>query len=264
MNKLNAFKKGLIFLLLSLVATQTFATPQKLLTNIHKMRLFSTESLTNFYMYSGLDADEKYGKKIIDSLASFEEALAETRKLPATESIADSMTEIEKSWGGFKKLINLNYNDMKSQGFPNVRLVSEMGKSNTALLQVLTQSYENAKISTGISPNEVIETSRTLSVIMQEISSEYSARGTSNLGQVFIGSEERSLEEMTKSFNIYLVKLKSLVNQNTNKRMLRSIDSKWNFIERSVKNYNTNTVPFLVSSYSERIIEDLEQLADSQ
>lgn len=264
MNMLNAFKKGLILLVLSLVATQAFATPQKLLTNIHKMRLFSTEAQTNFYMYSGLDADAKYGKKITDSIASFEESLAETRQLPAAESVADSITNIEKSWAAYKNLIETNYNDMQSQGFPNVRLVHNMGDKNIELLKVLSQSYQDAKISTGIAPTKVVETARTLSVTMEEITAEYAARGTSNLGQVFLGVSDRSLEDMAEAFRTHLVLLKQQVNQVTNKRLLRSIDSKWSFIERSIKNYNSNTVPFLVTSYSERIIADLEHLADTQ
>ena len=31
-------------------------------------------------------------------------------------------------------------------------------------------------------------------------------------------------------------------------------------MEKSIKNYNENTVPFLVTSYSERIIINLEEL----
>ena len=31
-------------------------------------------------------------------------------------------------------------------------------------------------------------------------------------------------------------------------------------MERSIKNYNENTVPFLVTSYSERIIMNLEEI----
>lgn len=265
MNILNAFKKkGLILLLLSLFATQAFATPQKLLTNLHKMRLSSTESLTNFYMYSGLDADAKYGKKIINSLAEFEDMLKNTRLLPAADGVTDSLDQIAASWDTYQKLIRLNYSDMETRGFPNVRFVNEMGETNASLLKVLTQAYDDAKITTGISPNEVVETARSLSSTMEKISSQYAARGTSSLGHVFIGSYEQTLEEMAVDFNLNLESLKKQVNYDSNKKVLRSIDSKWNFIERSIKNYNENTIPFLVSSYSERIIEDLEQLADSQ
>jgi hypothetical protein len=75
-----------------------------------------------------------------------------------------------------------------------------------------------------------------------------------------MGSYERTLEQMADAFRTDLVSLKAQVNQNSSQRLLRAIDSKWNFMERSIKNYNENTVPFLVTSYSERIIVNLEEL----
>ncbi len=259
MKTLNTFK-GLLLITLSLFATQVFATPQQLLSNVHKLRLLSTESLTNFYMYSGLDADSKYGKKIIANLSAFNKTLATTQQLPATDGISDSISAVNESWGRFEELIKINYRDMESQGFPNVRLVDEMGKVNASLLKALTKAYEDAKISTGITPPAAVETARTLAMTMEEITSQYAARGTSNLGQVFMGSYERTLEQMADAFRTDLVSLKTQVNPDSSQRLLRAIDSKWNFMERSIKNYNENTVPFLVTSYSERIIVNLEEL----
>lgn len=244
----------------ALFSSQVFATPQQLLNNIHKMRLLSSESLTNFYMYSGLDADVKYGKKILKNLNEFEKVLENTRLIPAANGISDSLAKIETSWNDFDTLIRINYMDMKTQGFPNVRLVDEMGKINADVLKVLSQAYQDAKASTGINPPKVVETARTLSITMEEITSQYAARGTSNLGQVFMGSYERSLEQMADAFRSDLVSLKTQANPDNSQRLLRAIDSKWNFMERSIKNYNENTVPFLVTSYSERIIVNLEEL----
>jgi hypothetical protein len=252
--------KGLLLITLSLFAAQVFATPQQLLSNVHKLRLLSTESLTNFYMYSGLDADSKYGKKILNNLSSFNKTFEKTQQLPAADGIKDSMTNINDSWQRFEELIRVNYKDMESQGFPNVRLVDEMGKVNATLLKSLTKAYEDAKVSTGITPPAAVETARTLAMTMEEITSQYAARGTSNLGQVFMGSYERTLEQMADAFRTDLVSLKAQVNPTSSQRLLRAIDSKWNFMERSIKNYNENTVPFLVTSYSERIIVNLEEL----
>ena len=252
--------KGFFAIAISLAAAQAFATPQQLLTNIHSLRLLSTESLTNFYMYSGLDADAKYGRKIIENLDEFTVILNDTRQLPAADDIKDSVAVIDEHWEKFDKLIRINYNDMESQGFPNIRLVDEMGKTNAVLLKVLTKAYSDAQISTGFKPAEIVETARTLAITMEEITAQYSARGTSNLGQVFMGSYERTLEQMADAFRENLVKLKQQADKQKSERIIRSIDSKWNFIERSIKNYNENTVPFLVTSYSERIIENLAEL----
>jgi hypothetical protein len=65
---------------------------------------------------------------------------------------------------------------------------------------------------------------------------------------------------MADAFRTDLISLKEQVDPNNSKNILRAIDSKWNFMERSIKNYNENTVPFLVTSYSERIIMNLEEI----
>jgi hypothetical protein len=252
--------RNLLIIALSVFSLQAFATPQELLSNVHKLRLLSTESITNFYMYSGLDADSKYGKKIIRNLTAFEKILAKTHTLPASDGITDSLNEVDASWNEFNKLIRLNYNDMETQGFPNVRLVDEMGKNHATLLKSLSKAYDDAQVSTGTKPPLVVETARTLAVTMEEITSQYAARGTSNLGQVFMGSYERSLDQMAVAFRTDLASLKEQIDPNDSQNILRAIDSKWNFMERSIKNYNENTVPFLVTSYSERIIMNLEEI----
>jgi hypothetical protein len=252
--------RSLLLIALSLLSLQAFATPKELFNNVHKLRLLSTASITNFYMYSGLDADSKYGKKIIKNLIAFENTLATIRSMPAADGITDSLNEVDGIWSEFNKLIRINYNDMETQGFPNVRLVDEMGKVNATLLKSLSKTYQDAQISTGNKPPTIVETARTLAVTMEEITSQYAARSTSNLGQVFMGSHERSLDKMAEAFRNDLVKLKEQVDPVSSKNILRSIDSKWNFMERSIKNYNENTVPFLVTSYSERIIVNLEEI----
>jgi hypothetical protein len=252
--------RTLLLVILSLFSLQVLASPHQLLNNIHNLRLVSGASITNFYMYSGLDADAKYGKKIIENLNSFKSTLALTRSLPSSSGVTDSLNTVDLAWNEFNKLIRTNYSDMETQGFPNVRLVDEMGKSNIRLLKSLSRAYQNAQIVTGMKPAAVVETARTLAMTMEEITAQYAARGTSNLGQVFMGSYERSLDQMAEAFREDLATLKQQADPENSKKILRSIDSKWNFMERSIENYNENTVPFLITTYSERIIMNLEEI----
>jgi len=249
----------LVFVAL-LISNIASATPQEMLTNVHKMRLVSAGALTNFYMYTGLDADSKYGQKIQRNLAKFETLLATTRQMPAADAISSDIENMAVNWNRFAELMRTNYNDMETQGFPNVRLVDEMGRKNAELLKQLGAMYEAAKMTSGITPAPVVEKARGLAVTMEEITTQYAARGTSNLGQVFVGSYERSLEEMADVFRQDFTQLQSQANQPNSQNLVRAINSKWNFMEKSIKNYNENTVPFLVTSYSERIIMNLEEL----
>ena len=45
------------------------------------------------------------------------------------------------------------------------------------------------------------------------------------------------------------------------RQSLGAIKTKWRYIEKSLKNYNEKSVPFLVNKYSDRIIEGLEALS---
>jgi hypothetical protein len=42
---------------------------------------------------------------------------------------------------------------------------------------------------------------------------------------------------------------------------LNGVNSKWRYIEKSLMNYNENSVPFLVNKYSDSIIEGLESVS---
>ncbi len=44
-------------------------------------------------------------------------------------------------------------------------------------------------------------------------------------------------------------------------RALRSVAIKWHYIEKSLRNYSQNSVPFLVNKNADRIIDGLEKVA---
>ncbi|MAK92406.1 MAG: hypothetical protein CMI13_14385, partial [Oleibacter sp.] len=110
-----------------LFSQAVMATPQQLLTDLQHMRLAATNAITNFYMFSGLDADSKYERRIDVALGKFNASLASARELAAVNSLGDDIAAIEAEWNSVSDLMTTNRNDMLNQGFPNVRLVDEMG-----------------------------------------------------------------------------------------------------------------------------------------
>jgi hypothetical protein len=224
--------------LLALISQAALATPQQLMTDLQHMRLAATNAVTNFYMFSGLDADSKYERRIDQSMGKFEESLGSARQLAPLNGLGEQVGVIEADWNRLSELMNINRNDMLTQGFPNV-LIQE---------------------SSGIRPGAVVEKARDLALLMEEITSQYAARGTTNLGQVFMGNYKRTLTEMAEDFQKELDSLDAMVKAPQNEALMGSVKSKWRFMEERIKNYNENTVPFLVVSYNDRIIEHLEEL----
>jgi len=113
---------------------------------------------------------------------------------------------------------------------------------------------------TGWPADDHYTTARDLALLMEEITSQYAARGTTNLGQVFMGSYERTLTDMAEDFHKQLQALEGMVRSEQNDILMNSVNSKWRFMEERIRNYNENTVPFLVVSYNDRIVEHLEEL----
>lgn len=247
-------------LALSLFCSVALATPQQLLADFQTMRLSATNAVTNFYMFSGLDADSKYERRIDISLKKFTNALASAEQSAEASAMSDEVKAIRNDWTRLSELMTLNRADMLKQGFPNVRLVDEMGRISNEIVSKASAAYDLLQERSGIKPGPVVQKTRDLALLMEEITSQYAARGTSNLGQVFLGNYERTLTEMAEEFQNVLDELSEQVKSAQTEVLMNSIHSKWRFMEERIRNYNESSVPFLVVSYNDRIIEHLEEL----
>lgn len=241
-------------------SVSSWATPQQLLSDFQQVRLNAAASMTNFYMYSGLDLDSRYKQRLMQNREYFIQAFASAEKLANANQLTQEVTEIKKLWQTFDKLTQENLADMEKQGFPNVRLVGEMDSASQQLISTASAARDQLYENSGVSPNKVVKQARELALLMERITSQYAARGTSNLGQVFVGSSEQTLTEMGDEFAGKLKQLKLDAKSNSTEDILNSIQSKWNFIESRIKNYNENAVVFLVVSYNDRIIAHLQEL----
>jgi hypothetical protein len=70
------------------------------------------------------------------------------------------------------------------------------------------------------------------------------------------------MEELVSEFASKLASMEKAP-QNTPQitQTLNGVNSKWRYIEKSLMNYNENSVPFLVNKYSDSIIEGLESVS---
>lgn len=249
-------------LALFLLTSMSHATPQQLLSELQQMRLASIEVVTNFYMFTGLDADAKYDRRMQQSAERFKTSLENANELAIANNASDNMANITADWKKLNELLMSNREDMMTQGFPEVLLVDEMDRASQSLVKKITGTYQQIQQETGITPPEIVKKSRSLALLMEEITAQYAARATTNLGQVFMGNSERTLEQMADEFQVGLEELRAMLQGKQADNILKSIDSKWKFMSNSVKNYNQNTVLFLVVSYNDRILMHLKELEE--
>lgn len=237
-----------------------YATPQQLLENIHKMRLASTNAVTNYHMFSGLDADSKYEQLIFKSIEAFDAALKNAEGLADNNDMTAEITDVAKSWNSFKLLMEENRSNITDKGFPEIARVNEMSQTNEAIVDKLTAAYTVLQEKSGITPNIKIQKARTLALLMEVITKEYSSRATTNMGHVYAGISDTALVDMADEFQKQLNALISSTSSTKTDALLSNIESKWKFIETRIRNFNENTVVFLVVSYNDRIVEHLQEL----
>lgn len=232
------------------------------LHKLHDMRLNTLGILSDYFMYSGLEGDSKYSRQMETAIKSFETQLSELTR--GNEMDAASTADVIKSWQEYKKLLDTNRADFKVRGYADTRLVDELSKDALALSKTIEKAYENQKSSKKFPVSEWTENCREMAIIIQTITAEYAARSTSNLGQVFMGNiSEGGMDKQAERFNALLAKVQKAPAGDANiSKLLDQVLVKWEFISRSIKNYNENAVPFIVNTYGERIASNLETIGD--
>lgn len=254
------YSRFITLVALVLFSVQSWATPQQLDTSLQQIRLNSIAIMTNFYMFSGLDLDSRYKARLDQSSATLDDALANATALAGANNLSADITAIAALWQDYQKLIKANLDDMTTKGFPNVRLVDEMSKNSIDIVEISSQASANLYESSGIEPNKIVRKARSLSLLMEQITAQYAARNTSNLGQVFVGNSEYGLAEMADDFSQQLKDLTQSAKSAKTDNLLNSIQSKWRFMEQRIRDYNENAVVFLVVSYNDKIIDHLQEL----
>ena len=224
--------------------------------HIHTLKVQVTNAMASFYMYQGLDADLKYANRIDESMASAYAAASRIISGTEEEIAPDTASQLVKRWDYFNGLMAANRKDIVTRGYPDMRLVNDMGDACLALITAADQLEKTADVS------EVTRLARALAFRMSDITSQYTGRGTSYLGQVFVGYQEQSPKEMAEEFEQLLNKLDAVIPEEDELRV-SAIRHKWEFLSRSISNYNENSVPFLVVNYNDSIVEGLHQLAAS-
>lgn len=251
-------------LTLGILLTSTIsqaASPADSLLKLHQMRLDTQKSLSSFYMFNNMEGDQRYSRMISESLSEADTALATLHELSGDSSKAMSQ-QLSALWSDYQKDLNQLVSTLKNQGFTDLQPVADLAESNQKIMALSEQLYAQIQQESAYSVPTRIQQSRNQSLLMQAIAVDYASRSAS-VGATFMGGgDSRSMEDLVSEFASTLTQLsKAPENTAQNNETLSNVGTKWHYIEKSLKNYNENSVPFLVSKYSDSIIEELEQLS---
>jgi len=124
--------------------------------------------------------------------------------------------------------------------------------------------YDGIVVDSQFNIAELTQDTRNMGLIISTLTAEYAARSTSSLGQVMvININEGGMDAQAKIFDELLNKLKAAAK--SDKRIYKIMDQvgvKWEFIAKSVANYNENAVPFIVNTYGDRINQNLATVGE--
>lgn len=250
---------ALLVFLFAFVSPSLLAAPTDDLLRLHQLRLATQKSLGDFYMYNGMEGDQRYARMIGESLQEAQAHLDTLGEMPG-EGAKALRSQWQREWQRYRDNLQALMEAMRNQGYTDLQPVADLADSNQRLMAIAQELYQKIQQESGYSVPPLTQQSREQSLLMQGIALDYASRSASIGGSFFAGGgEERALDELVGEFANKLDGL-SRAQQNTPEisAALDNIGTKWRYIEKSLLNYNENSVPFLVSKYSDSIIEGLE------
>jgi hypothetical protein len=245
----------LVTLLLTLNATS--AEPEELEHTSFALLLDVRQILLDYYH---LQADETNHSVLKRLAASKQQAAISTKTF--SEQLPDQFisqrNNLMEHWQSFDQLMQGNIDELINSGYPEGQLVLMMRQAGKAveadlieLNQLIRQQYE-------ISIPEKISALRQQRMVLLdtiELYGEYSATSTG----VPIRSGRPDIASYCERFESALANLEKLQWSGETQQLLKSIRSKWRFIDRTVKRHSEGMVPFLVMRYTDIILTNLDQ-----
>ena len=233
------------------------------LLKLHQLRLATQKSLGDFYMYNGMEGDQRYARMIDSALQNGQALLGGLTQMPGDGSKA-LLAQLDQHWSGYQSELKDLADTLKTQGYTDLQPVADLASHNQQLMALSAELYTRIQQESGQNVSPLTQLSREQSLLMQSIAVDYASRSAS-VGGSFIssgGENSKSIDEQASEFVQVMDKLEQAP-QNTaaTRQSLGAIRTKWRYIEKSLKNYNEKSVPFLVNKYSDRIIEGLETLS---
>lgn len=215
-------------------------------------------------MLLGEQQSPAYKVRLDETLKKLDAAMRASVASLGTAGIpAQTANALADNVAAFSRLARLNRDNIMKNGFPENAMVDEMMQRRQAARTQLDPVYADLEKRAGLTGSPLSE-ARALALQLQQMSALYvenaSAAYVSNRSQ---DSTDVTIDQLAMAFAGRLAKLESRAKGEEALKRLQAIKSKWKFIERSMMNYQENTVPFLVDRYTQAIVVDLIALAET-
>lgn len=222
--------------------------------HLHQLRLSLQGSLGDFYLLYGVDTDPAHSQSIDHYLT-----LANAHLLMLGETVdpthASALEKIRQQWRAYTDLLGQLSAQVQAQGDVDGRSIAELIRLNSQLdaaCATFATSLPAPPADTALA-----QRGRSLELLLQSLTTSYIAY---NVGANTLGGDGQGIDQLTEQFTSGLTQLRDNAQSADDLSRLGDIQSKWRYIEPSLREYQKTAIPSLVSRYSARIIEDMAQL----
>lgn len=231
------------------------------LNSLFLMRLETQRSIGSFYMFNSQEQDQRYAKQAEINLTL---ALNSLKQLPKptdleTQTLQAQLQQDLNTYSlELRRLISL----LKEQGYTDLQPVADLSNLNSSILKTSKELEAQIQQDTQYALPKLTQLAREQSLLMQSIAADYAARSASVGASFFADGEKQPLDKLSELFaNNLLLMQNDPKNTAACSQSLRAIQVKWRYIESSLKNYNEDSVPFVIDKYARSITQSFEQLA---
>jgi hypothetical protein len=139
---------ALLVFLFALVSPSLLAAPADDLLRLHQLRLATQKSLGDFYMYNGMEGDQRYARMIGESLQEAQGHLDALGEMPGAGSKA-LRSQWQGEWQGYRDGLQALMEAMRSQGYTDLQPVADLADNNQRLMAIAQELYQKIQQESG-------------------------------------------------------------------------------------------------------------------
>lgn len=239
---------------------QAQETTNTFLSDLHRFRISNYLALDAYYRFSGT-SDPEILSEINAGINAANDAMNRLTRSKGQVLTEAQLEALSGEFGKFRILMRDNINDIRTLGYPDLRLVSDMANQALSMNTMATELYTEAQKSSHTRTTPRLEAARMGAVKLAQMMTKYAARSNSNVVQVFQGADtETPLDKQAAEFDTLLGQMSKGPAEGELRALLQDVNSKWLFIRGSYINYNENNVSFVIDRYSKSILRSLDRI----
>lgn len=228
---------------------------------LFRLRLETQRSIGDFYMLNSQEQDQRYARQAEANLVTAQDNL---NKLPAAKTPEAQALHIQlkQDFSAYSTELRRLISVLEDQGYTDLQPIADLATLNNTILKITADLENQIKKDNQYALPKLTLLAREQSLLIQGIAADYAARSAS-VGASFIADgEKQPLDKRSEQFaNTLAAMQKDPANTSDTIKSLRAIQTKWRYIEGSLKNYNEDSVPFVIDKYARSITKSFEQLA---